>query len=741
MHRIALVVAVLAAAAAARGAEPQFWKVDSAKEILAGDLDGVSVDSDGHLRLSRASTLLDDTQAPYVWSVARAKDGTVYAGTGNDGKIFRIKDGKAELFYDASELEVHALTLGPDGRLYAGTSPDGKVYAIDSKGSAKEFYDPPDKYIWALAFDRKGRLLVATGLEGKLYRVDKDGKASAILSTNESHLTSLALGPDDTVYAGSSPEGIVYRVDPADKVFVLLDSDYHEIKGLSLGGDGSLYVAAVDGEKETPKAAPVIAAPAPAPVPVSPGGAEVTVTASLPTQAAPPAAAPGPPHPPSPSGAPKGALFRILSTGEVETLWTSREETPHSLAAFAGGALVGTGDKGKLYRVANDATWTMLGVLPAEQVTALVEGKGGAVLVATANPGKVLRLEATPAARGTFTSQPKDAGTVSIWGRIRWESTSAAGSSVAIRTRSGNTATPDSTWSDWSQPYAETDGTPVTSPRARFLQLKVTLTGASGGSPELRSVSTAYLQRNLRPRIESITIYPPGVVFQRPANVTGQIQILGLDAAEKKPQAIPGFPGPAAQRMRLPSPVTYSRRLFQRGLQTFAWKATDPNDDDLVYDVEYRAEGENRFRPLRTGLTNAVLAWDTSSVPNGRYVIRVRASDAPDNPGSLAESTERESASFEVDNTPPVVTVTLESPRPVKVRAVVEDDASLVKKAEYAVDGGPWEEVYPEDGINDSRKETYAITPPAFAGPGPHVVVVRATDSLGNVATAGVEVP
>ena len=69
------------------------------------------------------------------------------------------------------------------------------------------------------------------------------------------------------------------------------------------------------------------------------------------------------------------------------------------------------------------------------------------------------------------------------------------------------------------------------------------------------------------------------------------------------------------------------------------------------------------------------------------------------------------------------------------------DDSSLVRRAEYSVDGGRWEEVHPADGINDAHEETYEFTPADLAGPGPHLVVVRATDLLGNVATARVELP
>jgi hypothetical protein len=182
------------------------------------------------------------------------------------------------------------------------------------------------------------------------------------------------------------------------------------------------------------------------------------------------------------------------------------------------------------------------------------------------------------------------------------------------------------------------------------------------------------------------------------------------------------------------------RKLYQKGIQTFSWKAEDPNGDTLVYDVYYRAAGDTPFRLLRKGLTDAVLAWDTSTVPNGRYVIKVVARDTPGNPEALALSGEKESASFDIDNTPPVVTATLASTRPERIRAVVKDDFSLIRKAEYSVDGGRWREVHPTDGINDALEETYEIALSDLAGPAPHIVVVRATDLLGNVATARVEV-
>jgi hypothetical protein len=438
------------------------------------------------------------------------------------------------------------------------------------------------------------------------------------------------------------------------------------------------------------------------------------------------------------SGPAKGALIRVLPTGEVETIWTSSDDMPHAVAALPDGVLVGTGDKGKLYRIRDDRTWTMVSSYPAEQVTALARGASGAVFLATSNPGKIHVLEGAPSARGTLTSKVKDTETVSAWGRIRWEAALPGGTEIQVQTRSGNTATPDTTWSEWSASYARSEGDPVTSERARFLQVRAVLLGKGAAGPVLDSITTAYLQRNLRPLVQSITMHPPGEVFQRPLTVTGEIEILGSEPGEG-PEIRSGAPIPARPSMAA-TPTAYSRRFYQRGMQTFSWKAEDPNGDTLVYDVQYRTLGDTRLRTLRKGVSEAVLAWDTSTVPNGRYLIRVTARDTASNPEPLALSGEKESTPFDVDNTPPDVGASLLAGGR-RVRALVKDDDSLIKKAEYSVDGGRWHEVHPTDGINDAREESYEIAPEASAEAGPHLVVVRATDLLGNVATARVELP
>ncbi len=152
---------------------------------------------------------------------------------------------------------------------------------------------------------------------------------------------------------------------------------------------------------------------------------------------------------------------------------------------------------------------------------------------------------------------------------------------VQVSTRSGNTATPDETWSAWSKPYTTAEGEQIASPNARYLQWRATLTTDNAPSPVLTSVTAAYLPRNLRPEVTSITIHPPGTVFQRPFS-TNDTELAGFEentSDGRPPSATQSSPPTGGA----PPPPLLGRRLYQKGLQTIVWRAEDDNGDRLQY--------------------------------------------------------------------------------------------------------------------------------------------------------------
>ena len=744
-YRLVLLAAVLAAASGILSASaPTFWTVATQADFLKGDVDNLSIDSEGRVFLGPATTQIAETSAPFLWTVLAGRDGIMWAGTGNEGQVLKIaRDGKTSTFFDASEMEVHALAPAPNGGLYVGTSPEGKIYQVAADGTSKTFFDPEDKYIWALATAADGALFAATGEKGNIYRITPDGKGSLFYKTNTTNVVSLAIDKSGNLLAGTESPGRIFRIDKDAKAFVLLDSSFKEIHALRMASDGTVYAAAFSGAPGgEDRAAPSIStSPEPPRTPVPSVSAEITAITVVDAGSSGSGGATSSSSTRSRNA--KGAIYRIGADGLWDTLWEAADDWPFDLLIEPDGSLlVGTGKEGKIFRLSGDpARATLLTRAAARQVTALMRDSSGRVIAATSNPGKIFALASGRATSGTYESDVRDAGTVATWGAIRWRATSPAGG-VEIFTRSGNTATPDQTWSSWSKAYTQSNGEKIASPNARYLQWKAVLKGAGGsnGSPEpvLTSVTTAYLPRNLRPAVTSITVHPPGTVFQRPFS-TGELEIAGFEDNTSDGRN-PSQPNASSSSLSTPSAPALGRKVYQKGLQTFVWKAEDDNDDRMTYDVFYRREGETGWKALKRGLWDAILVWDTTSVPDGTYYVKVAATDAPSNSPATSLVGEFESVSFDIDNTPPVIEIqaATRTAGRATVKFSVRDEQSAVQRVEYSLDASRWRVAYPTDGIPDSRREEFEVG--LDEGEAARSIIIRVTDAMNNVATAVAEI-
>ncbi len=739
--RLALAAAFASVAAALISAStPTFWQVSTRADFLKGDVENLSVDNDGRLSLGPPMSLLYDSAAPFLWTVVEGAGGSAVVGSGNDGKVFRVdRDGKGTTLYDASELEVHALAAAPDGSLFVAASPDGQVYRVDAAGAARPFFKPEEKYIWSLAVDPSGRVYAGTGEKGVIYRITPDGKGEVFYKTRSANVVALTFDEAGHLLAGTESPGRVFRIDREGKAFVLLESAFREIHSLRIGGDGVIYATAVAAKgggasDERPPDQPA-AEPTRAPSAVS-VSTEITAFAVI-DVASSPSGDTKSPAPKTGTRGLKGAVYRIHPDGLWDVVWESADDTPYDTAfAPGGGLLVATGPKGKIFRVDGEPPQvTLVGRAPAQQVTRFLSRPNGDTLLVTSNPGKLLKLSPGRAERGTYESDVRDTQTVSTWGAISWQGSTPPGARLEVRTRSGNSQTPDDTWSAWSEPYRNADGQPIQSPKARYLQWQAVLTGKEA-SPVLTSVTAAYLQRNLRPRVTAITVYPAGHVFQKPYS-SGEAEIAGFDDGWPDTRPSPTALAAGSQASVGGSPL--GRRIYQKGLQAFSWKGEDDNDDKLQFDVLYRREGDTGWKAVKRGLADQLFVWDTTSVPDGTYVARIVASDSPSNPQSLALAGEADSVAFDVDNTPPTIRVT--AVRRDGGRTVVSFEAadaqSAILRVDYSIESGPWRPAAPTDGICDSRLERFEIS----VDGGPAGIVIRAMDAMNNVTTARADTP
>jgi hypothetical protein len=727
---VTLIILLLATALTMFAEGTRTWEQSKYEDFQKGTPHGVAISSDGTMELAPAFKLVASTPASVVWATAVGPQGEIYAATGGPARVYRIlPGGQPSAIFQPQELQVQALVVDKNGVLYAATNPDGKVYRIehsaakptgkDDKSKAKAedewkssvYFDPGSKYIWDLTQDDSGTLYVATGDHGEIFRVTGSGEHSLFFKSDEPHIRVLAFDAQGNLIAGSDGSGLIYRITPRGEGFVLYSAPKREITSLALDRAGNIYLAAA-GEKRSSGGASstvAIALPAPNPAPGPAGSAQasgpppesaVTLNSSS-------AAVPG-----------GSEIYRIATDGSPERLWSSRDDLVYSLAFDQKGRLLaGTGNKGKIFVVPGREDYTDLIKAEANQVMAFTKAPGGGLYASTSNLGKIFLLSGAPDGDGSYESDVFDARIFSKWGRAEFRGSG----NVELFARSGNVDNPDRNWSAWKKIDLQKNDlqkdSQVTAPPARFVQWKAVL-HPSQAAPRVESVALNYLPKNVAPEFDDVTV-TPGVRYQavpRPPTV---------DASQR-------FDAP-------PNPIRDRQSVGVK------WTVRDDNDDQLVYSVYYRGDGQNRWLMLKSNLADKFYSFDASLLPDGGYTVKVIASDAPSHSPQEALSAEKESGRFEVDTTPPQIAELKASVQGgavhVQFRAV--DSFSPIKRGEYSLDAGDWHFVEPVDQLSDSKSESYDFSLPLAAevSAQEHVVVVRVYDRYDNLVSAKTVVP
>lgn len=716
-------IAALTAASAWAGGT-QAWEMTSWRDFLRGEFRGVAVTRDGRLTVApAASTVFEDGQSA-IWCSARGRDGSLYFGTGNRGRLLRLDPrGQASVIWTAPEPQVFAVAVDSKDVLYAATSPDGKIYKIDN-GAASVYFDPKAKYIWSLAAADDGVLYAGTGDEGKIFAIRGENRGEVWFDSGQSHITSLAFDREGRLLAGSDPNGILYRVLGKDRAFVIYDADLPEIRAIRVGADGRIFAAAVGGSvaKRT-AAAPPTGAPAAGTIsgPVTTitveaqGGIEVKPQPGAPPTP-PPAALPPAAPPLEVTGIEKSAIYRISPSGAVETIWSSKEENAYDVALRGETVLFSTDGPGRIYEIDPQRRIRLITQTNEGEITRLVESDGRFV-AATINQGRILSIGGGTATAGSYESPVHDAASIARWGRLEWNANGDG--RVAFQTRSGNSAQPDRTWSEWSAPM--TSPGPVTSPPARFVQWRAEFTGRA---PEVDSVTLAYRPQNNAPSVKTLTVVsqlaPASAAQKPPATPSGAAySITVTDSGDSGASTLSGT---ATQNPGRPG----ARQLV------ISWTAEDLDGDALSYTLEFRGDGEREWKTLKRDLTDAFYVVDGDALADGRYFFRVTASDKLANPPEDAREDEFVSAPVRIDHTPPAVELRREQDR-VVVRA--RDATSPLRRCEFSFDAGPWSVVEASDGVTDSLEEIFVLDLRSLAA-GERLLTVRVTDAAGNPGLA-----
>jgi hypothetical protein len=382
-----------------------------------------------------------------------------------------------------------------------------------------------------------------------------------------------------------------------------------------------------------------------------------------------------------------------------------------------GRVVIGTGNRGMIYRIDGDRAYTRLADLAPAQVTAFCTAPGGKLYAATGNIGEIFSIGPETEASGTLESDVFDAGGFSDWGRLT--SLKRGQGSVTFETRSGNVSRAQKDWSPW----AKLNGERIASPAARFLQYRATI----AGSAELYDVESAYEMRNVSPVVEEIEITPANYKFPAPAAPGSAFAAtITLPALGKKPTSSNNPPGEGV------TPAL----TFAKGQIGARWLASDENGDALVFKVEIRGEGEREWKLLKDGIHERYFSWDSTAFPDGKYYLRVTASDASSNPPEQALSASRESERFLIDNSAPEISGLAGTANGAKidVRFHAKDAWSILEKAEYSVNGGEWKVVEPTTRLADSEEHDYRFQ--VDRGQGEVTIAVRVRDEYANETAA-----
>ncbi|MBI5836663.1 MAG: hypothetical protein HZB25_05405 [Candidatus Eisenbacteria bacterium] len=680
-----LCAALLLAAAPAGAAITQYWTLETPEDFLKCKGRGAALGGQARAEVGPAVDSLGGAE-PMVWAVATGPGGEIYAGTGHDGRLLRAR-GSEGLREWASAGEPEVLSLLSDGRggVYAGTGPRGRIVHVDRDGKVKLFCELPAKYVWALLADADGSIYAATGAEGKLFKVSASGQAEEYWASPAGHLVCLAWGANHRLLAGGEEDGILYEVTGRGTGRTLFDSEEKEIKSVAVTASGDIYVAALK----------VALAPPGAP---GPGGAPAT---------------------PIPGGTEKAGrsfVYRLLPNGAAVKVW----EGPglvHSLVAAGSQVYAAVGEPAQLWRLDADGSGVRLREFePASLLCAALSGTD--LVLGAGNPGHVYRVRTARAAGASLDSPTLDGRRVLRWGTLEFDGRGAT--DIRFQVRSGNSETPDRGWSGW---VPCRPGTAVPAPEARYLQWRAELHGGA----TLRRVRVAYREQNLPPEIRFVQVLPrePKALLSPPEG--GSVTQL-LPGGIKVDYSLP------RQSLRATS---FDVAAWARGIRHIRWDAADPNTDPLRYTLEYRALGEARWLPLASDLEEPMYAWDTTSLPDGEYEVRLSASDSTLNTPSEARVVSRVAEPSTVDHTSPRwqgLTAEQHGDH-IEVRGAAHDDLSALVYLGSSLDGGPWMLVEPADGVLDSRDETvrFTMSAPSTAG---HTLMLKAVDLAGNVGTA-----
>ena len=590
-----------------------------------------------------------------------------------------------------------------DGSLLLGTGNEGKLIRV-SGGSATVAAETKALAVTSLVEGWGGAVIVGTLPEGRVMKLEQGKLSELSRLSGAEHVWQLAFDAKaGVVYAATGPQGKLFRITQHGEAQVYFDAEEQQLMSVAVGPDGAVYAGASDKAKLYKITAPgrasvlydfarteVRAIAAARNGDVYAIANEIKPGSQLPQRQSKSSEAPAGPIASGTPAKGKGTLVRFTPDGRPDVLLDDSDEHYTSLTLGEDGRpYVGTGVEGRVYTVDDNHNSVLVADVEERQVTALVLN-GKRQLIAGSDPAVLHAVTGVGGPDAIWTSKVLDAGIRARFGRMDWQ----ASGKLQLSTRSGNTKEPDDSWSAWSKEL-EAPGK-VESPTARYLQVRARF--AKDPKAVLTDLDISFVTDNLRAVITEVSAKP----------------------SEQSEDALRSSGGPVQRKPETSLNIT--------------WKVDNPDKDELRYRLKYRIVGANTWYDITKPserLTKENYAWDTADLPEGRYKIKVSASDELSNPPDRITTAELESGVVLVDNTPPTVEGLKLIGR--RLQATVLDGVGPIQRVEVSVAGSDdWRPVFPRDGIFDEQREDVDVDLSSILPAGPAMVSVRAYDGANN---------
>ncbi len=440
--------------------------------------------------------------------------------------------------------------------------------------------------LWPVAVTADGSVYTGSWTDGTLRRTTPEGVTTEALKTNDAAIQAVAVAPDGTVYAAAVPSGSIYRLTAGDEAKLLCRLEAQNVWALAVGPtgevwaatgpEGKLYRISSDGVARLAFTAAdrhltcltfgpdgtlyLGTSPRGKVYALSADGTERSIyevekaaVQSLAVDA---------------SGSiylgltPEARVLKLTSNGRAREVLKLRGKHVLALLAAPGGVVyAATGPEAKVTAIYPDETSALMYDAKTAFIVALAADSAGNLLLTAADSGRLIKLNATDSRIASYLSAPKDAGASARWGAVRSRCELPPGSNLTVWTRTGETAYPDATWSPWAQVSDSTH-----SPAGRFLQCRLDLTGSCAAAPRVEAVEFTYLPVNRAPSVK-LTAPKGGEIWSGP--------------------------------------------------QTIKWSGSDPDGDELSYEVYWSPDRGLTWTKIETP-TGAAEEEKTKEKPEGK---------------------------------------------------------------------------------------------------------------------------